>query len=302
MSTADSIAFFQSRSHIVRDIRNQCVASFTCMLWDSLQMLGDEVEYIWVMPWKLKAKWIYLYLRYVNLVGHLAYLLIVSRLTSGYAPEQTCRAWLALASTTTLLSHMSVELILALRVYALFGQKTRIAVLLCILMGSEVIGTISSFTVNNISDSLQLGTVCVLVSLPKQTLLYRCELQIAAMSGLRYELYSRAPALFSHTTIVGLILFRSRIYGWGRTPIVSLIIREGIVVYISMIALKALFALVLIGSLLGNERVFAVTFWAMSILSACGCRLVISLQKLGGHDDDETQPLTSNIELESYPS
>ncbi|KAH7884968.1 hypothetical protein F5I97DRAFT_1305716 [Phlebopus sp. FC_14] len=129
-----SIAFFQTNAHVVSDVISHSFASLTFMTWDTLLMFGDEVEYVWVTPWKSKVKWLYLYLRYIALAMHVAFTTEIFHLTSGHTGASTCRAWTIFQWIIVLLNVMSLQSLLALCAYALCNQSRRITLLYLALM------------------------------------------------------------------------------------------------------------------------------------------------------------------------
>ncbi|KIJ65113.1 hypothetical protein HYDPIDRAFT_131387 [Hydnomerulius pinastri MD-312] len=220
----------------------------------------------------------YLYLRYISLIVHGVYELSISHLTSGYASESTCKVSFILSITIIQLSTTVVEVILAMRAYALFNKSRRIGLLLCFLITAEFANM--CFTMTDMAPVTSFGTVCVLLQLPQK----------AATTGMIVPI--------TQTTLVGLITFKSILAvqsGWGRTPLVSLLIQEGIAVYLTMLVL---FAFVFFGSMREDERMISMVFWSMSIVSTCGCRLLINMERVGKKYQRRTPPqFTTQIEI-----
>ncbi|KIJ65438.1 hypothetical protein HYDPIDRAFT_110510 [Hydnomerulius pinastri MD-312] len=273
MSTNNDMTFFQSHPDIVRSVRTHCLASLIFQLWDIGLTLGDEVEYIWSMPWSYKVKWLFLYLRHVNFATHLAYQLAMRYLTSGEAPVSTCRSFFLLGYTVIQLSNTCVEFILAMRAYALFNRSRHIALLIAALIGAEIAGVIVS--ASDMLSQVPFGTVCILVYMPMETLPYAALVPV------------------TQTVLLGLILFRTTLAahaGWGRTPLASLLIREGFAVYFVMIAI---FAFSLVARFHEDDGVMALVLWGMAVMSTCGCRLLINMQRFGKKQRIPSPPVFS---------
>ncbi|KIJ64951.1 hypothetical protein HYDPIDRAFT_111642 [Hydnomerulius pinastri MD-312] len=89
--------------------------------------------------------------------------------------------------------------------------------------------------------------------------------------------------------------------GWGRTPLVSLLIREGIVVYL---ALLGLLAFALMACIRRDDRSILAVFWFTSIMSIFGCRLILNMERLSRKLSQERilggsyPAFTTQIELE----
>ncbi|KIJ62969.1 hypothetical protein HYDPIDRAFT_93638, partial [Hydnomerulius pinastri MD-312] len=194
------------------------VASLTFLMWDSMLTFSDEVERIWPIPWKSKTKWVYLYLRYVNIASHVSFTIAIPYLTSGHAPELTCKMWLTAILMNVQLSDVSLQLILAFRVYALFNRSRHIASLLCLLFCCRLF-VLWSNTAHAI-PSASFGTMCVMLSVPKESMTYGAVVPI------------------TQSTMLGLICFKAFFVmhsGRGRTPLVSLVLRQGVAVYCVML-------------------------------------------------------------------
>jgi hypothetical protein len=119
--------------------------------------------------------------------------------------------------------------------YALFNKSRYVAILLSLLIAAEFVNMCIS--VSDMALGVSFEIVCVIVPVPKKT----------TTSGYVYPLIyyilrpnqPRIIVPITQTTLVGLIIFRSilaRHSGWGRTPLVSLLIREGLATYFLMIS------------------------------------------------------------------
>ncbi|KAF9219793.1 hypothetical protein BS17DRAFT_378963 [Gyrodon lividus] len=278
MSTADSATFFQSHTDCVRDIRTHCLAALVFHIWDAALTFEDEIEYIWPIPWKYTVKILYLFLRHVNLIIHGAYGLSISHLTSGYASKSACKLSFIFGIVMMQILHTCVESLLALRAYALFNKSRYVAILLSLLMAAEFVNMCIS--VSEIVSSASFETVCILIPVARKTL----------SSGIIVPI--------TQTTLVGSITFKSivaKYSGWGRTPLVSLLIREGLAIYLLTIFL---FGLAAICSFREDERGISLVFWCMSIMSTCGCRLLINMERLGRKRELRVPvELTTQIEI-----
>ncbi|KIJ20649.1 hypothetical protein PAXINDRAFT_66815 [Paxillus involutus ATCC 200175] len=101
--------------------------------------------------------------------------------------------------------------------YALFNKSRYVAILLSLLIACEIINI--CICVSETVPSVSFETICILVPVPKRTMTYGIIVPI------------------TQTTLVGSIIFKSvlaRYSGWGRTPLVSLLIREGVGTYLLM--------------------------------------------------------------------
>ncbi|KAF9235328.1 hypothetical protein BU15DRAFT_27441, partial [Melanogaster broomeanus] len=194
------------------------VASLAVLVWDVLLTFGDEVELIWPMPWKSMFKWIYLYLRYANLAMLMALATAISHLTSGHVPASTCQAWIVCSLIILQVSDVSMVTILGFRVYALFNRSRRLAQFLCLLISCQF--AVISFVIADIRSGISFETACILFRFPAKTTIYGAIIPI------------------TQTILLGLICFKGSFAvhaGWGRAPLVSLVIRQGLAIYFVML-------------------------------------------------------------------
>ncbi|KIJ61235.1 hypothetical protein HYDPIDRAFT_31538 [Hydnomerulius pinastri MD-312] len=216
------------------------------MVWDILVTYQAEVEHIWPKPRTSLFKWLFIYLRYFNLFVQIWHQVAISHLTNGEEHTSLCNAWYIWAVVISQASSTVIEVILAVRVFALFNKSRRLACFLVILIAAEVV----TMAVNSFHTIPAIPSSDAAVFLVTQSILL----------GL---------TIFKHVTAV-----RS---GWGRTPLVSLIIRDSSAVYVVMIVVTgAMFT----DWKLQDERTVIMFFWLIAISSVTGCRLIVNMQKL----------------------
>ncbi|EGO02843.1 hypothetical protein SERLA73DRAFT_176266 [Serpula lacrymans var. lacrymans S7.3] len=243
-----------------RIVKSNCIASFTFLVWETLVTSGDEVEYIWPKPTQSFFKWLYFFLRYFNMLAQLWHQFAIPRIISGHISNQVCKAWYIYTIIITQAMATAVEIILATRVYALYNKSRRVGGLLYALILIEII----AMTANSIHTIpiIEHAVICVLVKPPQQILYYSI------------SVFTTQSALMGLTLIKHFFAMRN---GWGRTPLVSLLMRDGIAVYLVMFVL---IASTVIYCLSGNELTVIVFFWLLSLLSSTGCRLIVNMQRL----------------------
>ncbi|KAF9234583.1 hypothetical protein BU15DRAFT_78881 [Melanogaster broomeanus] len=200
----------------------------------------------------------------------------------------------------------AIEVILAVRVFALFNKSYRIAYLLAILLTAEKL-TVAVNAFYAIPE-VQPSDSCILADLPEQILNYSAVLLVtqSVLIGLM---------IFKYTTVL-----RS---GWGRTPLVSVLVRDGSIVYIIVLV----FAVVLTaGCKVQDKRTVAMFFWLISISSVAsslhhqvppaddGSPLILLSGSLSGSEDPDkatfaaaaaaiASPLsTTNVTLTESPT
>ncbi|KAJ8593003.1 hypothetical protein M405DRAFT_635378 [Rhizopogon salebrosus TDB-379] len=269
---------------LAREVQYHIVSSFTFLLWDIMITSQNEIEYIWSKPWNSFFKWLYFYLRYFGLATQIFHLFTAPYLNSGNASKSNCFIWYVYAAVLSQLHTTAVEIILAVRVYALFNRSRRIAILLGLLMILEYIMLV--FMVCKYLPGVVIKPYCILSEPPPESVYH-----ITVIMG-------------TQTTLLGLTLMKHSLAkraGWGRTPLVSLLIRDGTTAYF---IICVIFFFIVSFCKLHEERSVMGFFWLISIISSCGCRLIINTQHLMDSGKNHSVPhphITSQIEVE-FPS
>ncbi|KIK94172.1 hypothetical protein PAXRUDRAFT_784436 [Paxillus rubicundulus Ve08.2h10] len=250
-----------SAAQVIRDASIHCFASLVLLVWDMLITYEAEIEHIWSKPRSSFFKWLYLYLRYFNLLVQISHQVAIPVLTNGENHAPWCTLWYAYAVVISQVSISAVEVILAIRVFALFNKSYHIACVLAILVVAEMV-TMAVYGFYTIPE-IRPSDTCIFTEPPKEILNYSvvCIVTQSILLGL---------ACFKH--FIGL---RS---GWGRTPLVSLLVRDGSAVYVVMLA----FVMAIVAFCkLEDERTVVMFFWLISLSSVSGCRLIVNAQMLG---------------------
>ncbi|KAF9228070.1 hypothetical protein BS17DRAFT_772984 [Gyrodon lividus] len=155
----------------IRDANSHCLASLVFLVWDISITYEAEVEYIWPKPRTSFFKWLYFYLRYFNLLIQIWHQIAVPHLTDGEEHSSWCGAWYTYAVVISQVSISAVEVILAVRVFALFNKSRRIACFLAIVIAAEMV-TMAAYGFYVIPQ-LQPSNTCILTEPPKEILNYR---------------------------------------------------------------------------------------------------------------------------------
>ncbi|KAG1839328.1 hypothetical protein DFJ58DRAFT_667820 [Suillus subalutaceus] len=262
------------------------VSSLALQLWDVVITLQSEIEHIWPKPWNSFFKWLYLSLRYLSLATQIFHQFAVPYLNSGKALKSSCFAWYVYSTLMAQFQTTAVEIILAVRVYALFNRSRHIAILLGSLMTLEYI--ILTIVISGYFDKIPSIPHCILSKPPYQLI------------------YPAIVAVVLQSTLLGLALTKhilARRAGWGRAPLVSLLIRDGMATYFIICGMNFASDIAILLMISDALNVIAVS-WLISITSSCGCRLIVNMQRLAVAEKFVPHsPITSEIEIEfSYQS
>jgi len=271
---------------------NQSVkfASFGALavqIWEFVNSFFDEAEYLWRSRFTL-VKLLYVWSRYVPLVGQIVNLAL-TQIDEVPSNGLSCVGIFVYKTVMAQQTLTCVEIILLIRVYALYNQSRRVKYFLCtIFLAACVLEIWSS---GRIIVALMMGKSCIPAIIPFASVITFC-----------------ASASCYQGLILCMTLFKYFVghHGRARTPLTSLILREGIMVCFLTFGLLIINAtdggIRMAGLRLGNAE-FA---WYISLLSVVGCRLILDMRKLAVSDEnywnDYEIDLTSNLDLASHHS
>ncbi|TFK51261.1 hypothetical protein OE88DRAFT_1525367 [Heliocybe sulcata] len=175
----------------LRAIQYSAFASFTFIVWDVCITLDQEVKYIWSQPATSPLKWLFLFNRYFAVVIQLIFLLDYNGvlLVLG-GSTHVCRLWFTLQSLAIQALTSAAEVMLGIRVYALYNRSRTMGIVLAALFGAELLSVVP---------------------------IYATEIPRMPFSILCSPLPSQPTVSF----------FAYVVAGWGRTPIIVTLLRDG---------------------------------------------------------------------------
>lgn len=263
----------------MRNIYYHSLATLTLSFWDFLMTFGDEVHYIWPMRKKHAFKWLYIFHRHFLLAAHIACQITLPLLPAASSP--TARDSRTLLMVMTILiecANFSLKYMLALRVFALFGRRPWVWRFLGCLILVEIVccipTTFSSF------QSYAGG------------MLFQLSPDVNIQMALTIVVHS---ALISLTVTKHISIVGTR--GIGR-KVISQFTRDGTVTYLMVTGLNGLgFAL----STVRDLQAIILVFWALSVFSICGSRLILGMARIQDHmgalREDDNVLLTTHIDV-----
>ncbi|KAF8889117.1 hypothetical protein BD779DRAFT_420260 [Infundibulicybe gibba] len=150
------------------------------LIWETLVTSGDECKYIWKHHWT-PVKCIYLFCRYfslaVQIINYVVTQGLISRIPVAYT---TCQTWFAFQTTCTASLLCAVNILLMLRVYALYNKDRKIAVFLTNLLIIDIIATIVHCY--HCVKTCGFDHACLMMSTPPTVLSFST--QILVMQGI----------------------------------------------------------------------------------------------------------------------
>ncbi|KAF7315219.1 hypothetical protein MIND_00036300 [Mycena indigotica] len=252
------------------------LAALTWLLYDIFLTFEDEVKYVWPKPWSI-IKAVFYFIRYVPLFVQLSILTIGSpELTPGFHfTHHACFIWQVYQVTATITIFVAVDYVLILRVYALYHNNPLIRKIVLVAFATEVVLMVTGLVLS--LPTIQFDELCVVSHASTILLLY-------VGATLLFQTF-----LFSLTLIKFVRAIRD---GWGDTPLVVLVMRDGSWAFVLLFA-------VVVGTAslyeVKNHYFAAVLFcWLLSVFSFCGYRVLLNLDRLSAAPRMPTRQTTTN--------
>ncbi|TDL18500.1 hypothetical protein BD410DRAFT_900816 [Rickenella mellea] len=281
MATATSIeALFK----LVRDsqtVDRSGVAAIACLVYDIFITIDQEVDYVWKSRWTI-PKYLYLWARYFALFIQIV---ATAEQTSTQVTNKVCAGWAYFEGITGQMLVMGIELLLMLRVWALYKRDRRMLYILVALYIAEV-------TAN---------TVILGMALPGLTSVAPLRTLFPPGFPLSGCLPTSVPKFFFSYWIPTLvfegILFILMFINFVRLarehtpmPLLKRFFRDGTVYYAVIFA--ALLVQVLLYELVNSALSEVAIGWQLTMFSIMGSRLVLNLRAASvGPADNETVEL-----------
>ncbi|KAH6910373.1 hypothetical protein BKA70DRAFT_1272900 [Coprinopsis sp. MPI-PUGE-AT-0042] len=245
------------RLHI--DLHLASVAAFTALLWDWAITFSDEVELIWTKRNDSWLKWMFLFTRYYILLSSLAGRIVDGLIIYGYPLRVTAvRIWWASEVLVASHSMHALELLLMMRVYALWNRPRWMAIMFAIMFTLENILVIIGI-VAHLPDPDTFVVLNILLKLPHSFV------------------YFGLSNMVVQVVIMVLTIHKYRKEQWKTIPIAKLVLRDGTVAFCTIST---------VGCLMSFYAVFDIYFatapfpWLLVAISAVTTRLITNMQRL----------------------
>ncbi|KII90948.1 hypothetical protein PLICRDRAFT_39529 [Plicaturopsis crispa FD-325 SS-3] len=254
-------------------VNTSSVAALSLIVWDMLITMDDEVERIWRMQNTMALKWVFLFVRYFGLAYQIGNKLMTYAIPL-LPPGHVCKPWYLIQMISGQLITTGVDYILMLRIYALYGSNRRIAILFIFLVFAEVVTTICALVSTTPHMKISLGCL----SYPSKTLMSMPAVEITVQL-----------VIFSLSMVKYANALRD---GWGRVPILKVLMRDG------MVSCFILTGLILGSSIvsLTAEPVYAAAIytWYLSGMVIAGSRIILNLQSVPLREENSME-LSTNV-------
>ncbi|KAI6108170.1 hypothetical protein F5141DRAFT_100717 [Pisolithus sp. B1] len=261
-----------------RSIHNHSAASLVVLLWDFLLTMDDEVRRIWPVK-KRPLKWLYMFLRYFPLSTQIFHQIVLPDLSGNDTIlPLACNLWHVYMIVLIQVINVALELVLALRVVALFGGHPWVSRLLGCIMVVEFLCAVPVAW-----ESFRYYEHCILFILPPVVL-------IQAVASLVIQ-----------TTFICMTLYRILIRGsrFWKTTVMFQVARDGTIVYfVEMGLICCVFAMLKL-----HWQPAVLFFWIVTIRSICGTRLILNMARLRSQEvpqDNDDILFTTQIDVPAH--
>ncbi|KAH7922220.1 hypothetical protein BV22DRAFT_1131619 [Leucogyrophana mollusca] len=232
-------------------------SALTFLVWELCITFDDEVEFIWSKPSKSPIKWLFLFTRYVGL-GSLAGSRFIG--IGGDNPILSCTGFLVLQVTLMQALIILVELILALRVHALYNRDRRMGAFLLFLVVSEPI--IAIIWLSSTVPNTEFDSLCNVVHINSR------------MTSLSFSIVATECILLLLTILKCISTSRTV----RKSALIKLMLRDGTLGFL------AVFSILIPASVLldvSHGALVSVTNpWFNAVWSSAGCRLIVNMHRL----------------------
>ncbi|KAH8999700.1 hypothetical protein EDB86DRAFT_2828309 [Lactarius hatsudake] len=277
------------------------IAALAFLVWDILITFDQEVEAVWMKPNKFYTKWLFFFVRYFAVAMQIALLFVGTRIAfSLHYTYSDCVKWYIFQEVGTQALIAAVEFILIVRVHALYDRSRIVTSILLLLFIAENIVMI--VTLVRVVPEIGFDPICTVVHSPPRLLLFAYD---------DYSLHPSVAFVSFETVLFILTLFKFIVAlrsGWGRTPVLYLLVRDGTWAFILIFVTLCVNAGFYLAA--GDSPNSSIAFpWLLSIEAFAGARIVLNLHALSfdvSADSSGSYPgagtLSSHIMFTANPS
>ncbi|CAA7270301.1 unnamed protein product [Cyclocybe aegerita] len=183
------------------------LSAFILLVWDYVDTLTDEVHYIWGQR-LTPVKFAFLFARYYGLASQFTnYVLLMTRLSRMPVDHQMCKGWYGFQTVSFWLLYTSSDLVLMMRVYALYKHSQNIG--MCLLFLHTMEGIVVSLVGWHTLEHIQFNAACDAISIPPDVIAF-------------------ATVVIVSQCVVWVLTYYKRNVGHGQSvPVVDVVIRDG---------------------------------------------------------------------------
>ncbi|KAF7437195.1 hypothetical protein PC9H_004031 [Pleurotus ostreatus] len=237
------------------------MAALAFTVWDIVVSFEDEVEQIWLSAWT-RLKFLYIFLRYFSLIAQvIATILTLGLAAPLYPGRSVCLLLLSFQAISSQALMMGVQVLLVLRVIALYNRVRWLRTFLSVLFLAEVVLMTVFFGIS--LSSMDYGVHCVITGFP------------ITATGFLIPPILYESLLFVLTMVKFYQALRD---GWGRQPVISRFMSHGIWAFGAPFVILTVNTLCM--ALLKGAIASVAYSWIIAIPPFAGARLILSMSHL----------------------
>ncbi|KAF9498135.1 hypothetical protein BDN71DRAFT_442005 [Pleurotus eryngii] len=237
------------------------MAALAFTVWDIIVSFEDEVEQIWLSAWT-RLKYLYIFLRYFSLIAQvIATILTLGLAAPLYPGRSVCLLLLSFQAISSQALMMGVQVLLVLRVIALYNRVRWLRTFLSALFLGEVVLMTVFFGIS--LSSMDYGVHCVITGFP------------ITATGFLIPPILYESLLFVLTMVKFYQALRD---GWGRQPVISRFMSHGIWAFGAPFVILTVNTLCM--ALLKGAIASVAYSWIIAIPPFAGARLILSMSHL----------------------
>ncbi|KIJ65360.1 hypothetical protein HYDPIDRAFT_110403 [Hydnomerulius pinastri MD-312] len=236
------------------------IASVAVIVWEVLITFGDEVKYIWSKPRGARVKWLYLFGKYFGIVSQIFNVALLLGLAEKIpVPIGWCRGYHSFQVAILELLLLAFDIVLLLRVYALYARNT-------LAMGLGASAILIEFITTVVAAALAIPATpydpaCLVFDTPTGIFIF--------MIG----------TAVSQTILLALAYRKKRNVvrvDHQRTSVAWVTIRDGILAFAAIISLLLMLLIYLVAD---ADMANLTVYWFPVVLSVSTCRLIMNMQR-----------------------
>ncbi|KAI0792300.1 hypothetical protein C8Q75DRAFT_804702 [Abortiporus biennis] len=233
------------------------VAAVTMLTYDIMINFADEIELVWKSHWN-PVKAMYIAARYLPWLFQLALLAIEIDGTTGlFFSSHECSKWQIVQAVILQLTITTVDVILLMRVYALFNRNRILLVVFTSLFIAEI--SYMCYVLSVVTPRLEYNSECFVTHSPSIFITFW-------IVSLSFETLLFALTLFKFVVAVKV--------GWGKRPVMKQFVSDGTWAY--ALIFLTMFINSMLYKLVHNPLAGICYTWLLSVLSFAGSRLILN--------------------------
>ncbi|EIN03539.1 hypothetical protein PUNSTDRAFT_139423 [Punctularia strigosozonata HHB-11173 SS5] len=266
------------------------LAALTFTFWDICITYDQEIERIWLASWRNPTKWLFLSFRYFSLAAQAGLLVQILDISHGtFFDNQQCHAWWMLQVVAIPIVITLVQVVLILRVCALYHHQWLIKSVLATLW----IGSVSAAVIGTAVyiGRIRLNPICA----PAEDAETREHAK--DMFAITISVSFLLELVLAVLTLAKFIMALKQ--GWGRTPILSMVVRDGLWAFLLSLGCSIANLHVTVGK--PSTSGIVSYCWTIAFLSFTGSRIVLNMRSFPSQPETQDDDLVHSNVNESRP-